>query len=73
MADIASAWEKFLVVPGLVINVTIAVLLLAAKVTHWTDSPEFTVLVQKDRTTVGIITQVISHLLGMLLTSTLCK
>lgn len=60
----ASAWEKFLVVPGLVLTTVIAFLLLAANVDHWTSPLAFAYLVEMDRSQVGIVTQIISHLLG---------
>lgn len=35
--------------------------------------PRLASIVEKDRTTVGIVTQLVSQLLGMILISTLCK
>ena len=73
MAWKATAWEKFLVVPGLALTSMVAFALLAAKVNHWASSPGLANLVETDRTSIGIIFQLIAHFLGMILVDTLCK
>ena len=73
MAGSASAWERYLTVPGLVLNTIVALTLLGAKLNHWAASSRFADMVENDRTTVGIITQLISQMLGMILVTALCK
>ena len=69
----ASAWERFWIVPGLLLCTLVAFALLVAKAVHWASSWEFANFVTTNRSSIGIIVQLTSHLLGLILVSTLCK
>ena len=73
MAGSASVWEKYLIIPGLVLDTVLAFILLGAKVNHWTASSKFAEVVGNNRTTIGIVTQIVSQILGMILVTALCK
>jgi len=70
---LASFRDKFLVVPGLLLNIIIAAVLLIASADHWTASTKFSIYVSIHRSVVSSVVQVVSSLLGALLTSALCK
>lgn len=65
--------EKFLVVPGLLLTTVLASGLLATRSDHWANSAAFVDFVISKRSSVGIIVQVISQLLGILHVYALCK
>ena len=58
--------EKLLPVPGLLLTTFLATGLFASKFDHWASSRGFAVIVDNNRSTVGLVVQVISHVLGML-------
>ena len=58
--------EKILPVPGLLLTTLLAIGLFATKFDHWASSRGFAVYVDNNRSTIGLIVQVISQFLGML-------
>ena len=58
--------EKLLPAPGLLLTTFLATGLFASKFDHWASSRGFAVFVDNNRSTVGLVVQVISHVLGML-------
>ena len=60
-----SGLEKAFPVPGLLLTTLLATGLFASKLDHWASSRGFAVFVDKNRSTVGLIVQVISQFLGM--------
>lgn len=61
----APSLEKFLVIPGLLLTTILATGLFATRFDHWASSARFADFVVSNRSAVGIVVQVISHLLGM--------
>ncbi len=57
--------EKLLPIPGLLLTTFLATGLFASKFDHWASSRGFAVFVDNNRSTAGLIVQVISHVLGM--------
>ena len=57
--------EKVFPVPGLLLTTVLATGLFASKFDHWASSRGFAVYVDNNRSTLGLIVQVISHALGM--------
>ena len=57
--------EKILPVPGLLLTTFLAIGLFASKFDHWASSRGFAVYVDNNRSTIGLIVQVISQFLGM--------
>ncbi|MCJ1226316.1 hypothetical protein MMC12_002966 [Toensbergia leucococca] len=68
----ASIWEKFLVVPALLLTTLVATTLFATRLDHWASSPAFANFVVLNRSASGIFVQIISHILGMIHVYTLC-
>jgi hypothetical protein len=69
----APTWEKFWVIPGLFLTNLVAITLLTAKAIHWESSLELANFVTTNRSSISIVVQLISHLLGLILVSTLCE
>ncbi len=69
----ASVWERFLVIPGLLLTTFLTSSLFAARFEHWTSTPDFTTFVKQNRSATGIIVQVLSHILGMMHVYILCR
>ena len=57
--------EKVLPVPGLLLTTFLAIGLFASKFDHWASSQAFAVYVNNNRSTLGLIVQVISQFLGL--------
>ena len=57
--------ERILPVPGLLLTTFLATGLFASKFDHWASSRGFAVFVDNNRSTLGLIVQVISQFLGM--------
>ena len=58
--------EKVLPLPGLLVTTFLAIGLFATKFDHWASSWEFAVYVDNNRSTLGLIVQVISQFLGLI-------
>lgn len=69
----ASTWEKFWMIPGLVLTNLLAFTLLTLASTHWESSLEVVHFVTANRSAISIVVQLISHLLGLILVNTLCE
>ncbi|MCJ1378611.1 hypothetical protein MMC17_001710 [Xylographa soralifera] len=68
----ASVWEKFLVVPALLLTTVIATILFTTRLDHWASSEGFANFVIFNRSASAILVQVISHILGILHVYALC-
>lgn len=62
----ASWLDKIFPVPGLLLSTILATGVFASKFDHWASSRGFAVFVDNNRSTVGLIVQVISHVLGII-------
>ena len=58
--------EKVLPIPGLLLTTFLAIGLFATKFDHWASSRGFAVYVDNNRSTLGLIVQVISQFLGLI-------
>lgn len=69
----ALRFTELFVIPGLVVVNAIAITLLVLHLKGWTGSTNAAVWIRENRTAVGIIVQLIAHLLGLLLLQKICK
>ena len=69
----ATYMQKYLPIPGLLINTAIVSTLLGAKSSHWASSESLANLVTSHRASVGIVVQIISHILGIIEIYAICE
>ena len=66
-------FDRFFPIPGLLATSAVAFTLLGLKATNWRGSEGFADFAANDRTTVAIVVQIVSHLLGLIQIQVLCK
>ncbi|KAA6416372.1 MAG: hypothetical protein FRX48_01092 [Lasallia pustulata] len=69
----ASTWDKFWMIPGLVFTNLVAFTLFTLTSTHWESSLKVVNFVKTHRSAIGIVVQLISHMLGLILVRALCS